>query len=113
MYGNASLTYKTVGKGDTVVRQVPESGTSVPKGGTVWLYTDESDLVMATVPDFSGRTVAQVNQAAKAAGINVVLSGISTTGGTATASQQSATPGQKVPKGTAVTVEFTYIDNIE
>ncbi len=111
--GNASLTYKTVGKGDTVVRQIPESGTSVPKGGTVWLYTDESELVMATMPDFTGRTVAQVNQAAKAAGVNVVLSGISTTGGTATASQQSATPGQKVPKGTAVTVEFTYIDNIE
>ena len=110
--GNASLSYKSVGKGDTVVRQVPESGTSIPKGGTVWLYTDDSDVQMATVPDFSGRTVSQVNQAAKAAGINVLLSGISTTGGTAMASQQSATPGQKVPKGTVVTVEFTYSDSI-
>jgi DNA helicase TIP49 (TBP-interacting protein) len=56
--------------------------------------------------------VAQVNQAAKVAGINVLLSGISTTGGTASAAQQSATPGQKVPKGTVITVEFTYADNI-
>ncbi len=110
--GNASLSYKTVGKGDTVVRQVPESGTSIPKGGTVWLYTDESEVQMATVPDFTGRTVSQVNQAAKAAGINVLLSGISTGGGTASASQQSATPGQQVPKGTVITVEFTYSDSI-
>ncbi len=110
--GNASLSYRTVGKGNTVVRQIPESGTSIPKNGTVWLYTDESDVEMATVPDFTGRTVAQVNQAAKVAGINVLLSGISTTGGTASAAQQSATPGQKVPKGTVITVEFTYADNI-
>ncbi len=110
--GNASLSYYTVGKGDTVVRQVPESGTSIPKNGTVWLYTDESETQMATVPDFTGRNVAQVNQAAQAAGINVLLSGISTTGGAASASQQSATPGQKVPKGTVITVEFSYADRI-
>ncbi len=110
--GNASLSYKTVGKGTTVIRQIPESGSAIPKGGTVWLYTDESDVQMATVPDFTGKTVAQVNQAAKAAGINVVLSGISTTGGVASASQQSATAGQQVPKGTVVTVEFAYNDSI-
>lgn len=110
--GSAGLSYRTVGKGDTVVRQIPESGSSIPKGGTVWLYTDESDVQMATVPDFAGKTVAQVNQAAKSAGVNVLLSGISTTGGTAIASQQSATPGQKVPKGTVLTVEFTYSDSI-
>ncbi len=110
--GNVSLNYRTVGKGDTVVRQIPESGTSIPKNGTVWLYTDESEIEMATVPDFKNRTVAQVNQTAKNAGINVLLSGISSSGGKATASQQSATPGQKVPKGTVVTVEFTYADRI-
>ncbi len=110
--GNASLYYRTVGQGNTVVRQIPESGTSIPQGGTVWLYTDDSEVAMATVPDFSKYTVAQVNQAAKNAGINVLLSGVSTTGGVASASNQSATPGQKIPKGTVVTVEFTYADNI-
>ncbi len=109
---NAGLNYHVVGKGKTVVRQVPESGTSIPQGGSVWLYTDESEVQMATVPDFSGHTVAQVKQAAKNAGINVVLSGLSTSSSTPTASQQSATPGQKVPKGTVITVEFTYSANI-
>ena len=110
--GNASLSYKTVGKGDTVIRQIPQSGSTIPKGGTVWLYTDESTVQPATVPDFTGMTVAQVNQAAKAAGINVVLSGISTTGGVAAASQQSVTAGEQIPKGTVVTVEFAYKDSI-
>ncbi len=110
--GNAALNYRVVGKGDTVIRQIPQSGTTIPQGGTVWLYTDESEIQMATVPDFTGYTVSQVNQAAKYAGFNVLLSGVSTTGGTAKASQQSATPGQQIPKGTVVTVEFTYADNI-
>lgn len=110
--GNASLNYKTVGKGNTVVRQIPANGTTIPKNGTVWLYTDDSDLQMAKVPDFTGKTVAQVNQTAKAAGINVVLSGISTTGGVASASHQSTAAGEEIPKGTVVTVEFTYSDSI-
>lgn len=110
--GNAALNYRVVGKGDTVIRQIPQSGTTIPQGGTVWLYTDESDQQLATVPDFAGYTVSQVNQTAKQLGFNVLLSGVSTTGGRAMASGQSVTPGQQIPKGTVVTVEFTYADNI-
>ncbi len=108
----STLTYHTVGNGKTVLQQIPESGTTIPKGGSVWLYTGDKNIQMTTVPDFSGRSVAQVNQAANTAGINVLLSGISTSDGRPTAARQSATPGQKVPKGTVVTVEFTYADNI-
>lgn len=109
---SASLTYETVGNGDKVVRQVPESGVSIPKDGVVWLYTDESELKTTTVPDFSGKSLSQVNQAAKKAGINVVISGINTSGGVAKAVKQSAEAGTSVPKGTVVTVEFTYDNNI-
>lgn len=105
---NAGLTYKVIGDGNTVVRQIPESGSTIPKNGTVWLYTENNEPGTTTVPDFMGKTVSQVNQLAEKAGINVVLSGISTGGGTASVSKQSATAGQKVPKGTVVTVEFTY-----
>ena len=106
--GNAGLTYKTVGEGNTVVRQIPESGSTIPKNGTVWLYTDDSEPETTTVPDFMGKTVSQVNQLAEKAGINVVLSGISTGGGTASVSKQSVEAGQEIAKGTVVTVEFTY-----
>ncbi len=109
----STLTYHTIGNGKTVLQQIPESGTTIPKGGSVWLYTDNKDVQMTTVPDFKGRSVAQVSQAANTAGINVLLSGVSaTTTGKATATRQSATPGQKVAKGTVITVEFTYADNI-
>lgn len=109
----STLTYHVVGSGDTVVQQYPAAGTTIPQGGAVWLYTANTDTQMTTVPDFTGRSVAQVNQAATRAGVNVLLSGIrTTTGGTATSSKQSVTPGTKVPKGTVITVEFTYTDNI-
>ena len=108
----STLTYHTIGNGDTVLKQVPASGTSIPKGGAVWLYTDNRETQMTTVPDFSGRTVAQVNQAANTAGVNVLLSGISASSGTPTATRQSAAAGQKVAKGTVITVEFTYADTI-
>ncbi|MBO5797660.1 MAG: PASTA domain-containing protein, partial [Clostridia bacterium] len=109
---SSTLTYHTIGDGERVVNQIPAAGTTIPKGGAVWLYTDDSDVKMTTVPDFVGRSVAQVNQAANTAGLNVQLSGISTTGGKAISSKQSVTPGTKVPKGTVITVEFTYEDHI-
>ncbi|MBR2338069.1 MAG: PASTA domain-containing protein [Clostridia bacterium] len=107
-----TLNYQVVGKGDTVVSQMPIAGATIPKNGTVWLYTDSSETKTATVPDFAGRTVAQVKQAANTAGINVLFSGISASSGTPTASRQSMVAGTKVSKGTVVTVEFTYADNI-
>lgn len=107
-----SLGYEIVGDGTTVVSQVPAAGTIIPKDGRVWLYTDDSDVKTASVPSFEGRTVAQVQQAAKRAGLNVRLSGISSGSGTATAVSQSVTAGTKVAKGTVITVEFTYADNI-
>ena len=110
--GSASLSYETVGKGDKVVRQVPESGVSIPKDGVVWLYTDDSELKTTTVPDFSGKTLSQVNQAAKRAGLNVVVSGINTSGGVAKVTKQSVAAGESVPKGSVVTVQFTYENNI-
>ncbi len=109
---SASLTYNTVGNGEKVTRQIPESGASIPKDGVVWLYTDDSAVQMTKVPDFAGKSLSQVNQAAKYANINVVVSGINTSGGVATAVKQSVEPGQEIPKGSVVTVEFAYADNI-
>jgi stage V sporulation protein D (sporulation-specific penicillin-binding protein) len=108
-----SLTYRVVGDGKNVVRQSPKSGSAIPKGGEVWLYTDNREPSTATVPDFTGRTVSQVKQAAEAAGINVLLSGITTGDGVPSAVRQSVKAGETVEKGAAITVEFTYTDNIE
>ena len=109
---SATLTYQVVGSGKTVLSQTPAVGSSIPKGGTVWLYTDGSDKKMTTVPNFEGRTVAQVNQAANTAGVNVILTGVSSGSGTPKVVKQSVAYGTKVEKGTVITVEFTYDDHI-
>ena len=107
-----SLKSQVVGEGVTVIRQIPEAGSSIPKDGTVWLYTDETPTVTTTVPDFREKTVAQVNQSASSAGINVQLSGITAGDGEPKSLRQSVAPGSKVPKGTVVNVEFIYEDTV-
>ena len=63
---------------------------------------------MATVPDFNGLTVSQVNTAAAAAGVNVSMSGVSLSSSGAACYQQSIAKGEKVEAGTVVTVQFRY-----
>ena len=107
-----SLKSQVVGSGATVVRQVPEAGTSIPKDGTIWLYTDETPAETTTVPDLREKTVSQVNQSASAAELNIQLSGITAGDGDPKSVSQSVAPGTKVPKGTVVKVEFIYEDSV-
>lgn len=108
----SSLNYRVVGDGTTVAMQMPAAGSTIPKDGTVWLYTDASKVQTVKIPDLTGKTVAQVKQIAKSYGFNVLMSGVSAASGTPTASGQSIEANSEVSKGTVVTVEFTYSDNI-
>ena len=108
---NAGLKVKVEGNGDKVVRQVPESGQSVPAGGTVILYTEEDEVTMVTVPDLTGRSVTEVNSIAASLGLNVQMQGL--VGGSSAAaisSKQSVKADTQVPKGTVITVSFVYND---
>ena len=99
------LEYKVIGGGGTVIRQLPEAGTSVYKGGTVILYTDETESELTTVPNLVGMTADEVNRAAAGAEINVAFSG-NTTSPTAKSYIQSVEPGMQIKKGEVVTVGF-------
>ena len=108
---NVGLKATVMGDGKKVVRQVPEAGQSIPSGGTVILYTEEDDVDTVTVPDFSGRSVTEVNSIAAQMGLNVQMSGL--VGGSsaaATANGQSVRAGTKVPRGTVINVNFVYTD---
>lgn len=110
---SSELTYQTVGSGDTVIKQVPEAGATIPKNGMVVLYTDEESLDKTTsVPDFYGMTLSQANAAATAARINLQISGIGLETGEATVSEQSIAKGSSVSPGTVVSLVFTYYDTI-
>ena len=111
---NAELKAQIVGNGDKVVMQVPEAGQTIPAGGTVLLYTEESATEMVTVPDFTGLTVTEVNARAAQLGLNVQLSGlVSGSGEAAISSRQSIQEGERVFKGTVIEVTFYYQDTAE
>lgn len=111
---NAGLKVSIVGNGDTVVMQVPEKGQTIPAGGTVLLYTEETATEMVTVPDFTGLTVTEVNARASQLGLNVQLTGlVSGSGEAAVSNRQSIAEGERVFKGTVIEVNFYYQDTAE
>lgn len=101
-----NLVYKIIGSGENVIRQIPEIGKEVRKGGTVILYTDEVGDQTTTVPNLIGLTATDVNRIAAEAGINVEFSG-NTTSADIKSSSQSIASGETVPTGQVVTVFFS------
>ena len=111
---NTGLKADIVGNGQTVVRQVPAAGQSIPAGGRVLLYTTKDSDISVTVPNFAGHTVTEVNLLASARGLNVQLQGLVIgNSSTATASGQSIAAGSTVSKGTVVKVTFLYGDTAD
>lgn len=111
---NAGLEATVIGAGDKVVLQVPEAGQTIPAGGTVLLYTEETDMDMVTVPDLTGLSVTEVNARASRLGLNVQMTGL--VGGSASAAisnRQNYKEGEQVPKGTVIEVNFYYQDTSE
>lgn len=102
-----NLQYKVVGKGEKVERQSPVASQNIYKSGVVVLYTEaEVEFKMATVPNFEGMTISQVNSAAASAGVNVSFMGAGLGGSTIRAYKQSVAVGQSVESGSVVTVYF-------
>ena len=103
---NAGLEVKVVGNGDKVLNQSPASSSTIPSGGTVVLYTDNSDKQTVKVPDFTGLTVAQANKLAASNNINIDISGNTENDALVVAYKQSEEAGKEVEIGTVVTVSF-------
>ena len=95
------------GNGTTVVRQFPSGGTSLAKGSTVILYTEDGAAdSMITVPDIIGRSNTAASQALTAVGLNILKEGVVSDEANIKALSQSVAPGTQVPAGTVVTVVF-------
>ncbi|MBQ3265976.1 MAG: PASTA domain-containing protein [Ruminococcus sp.] len=100
-----SVTVK--GEGSTVVSQNPATGTSIPTGGTIVLYTDESSTAeTATVPNLIGFSVSEVNSIAASYGLNVSVTG-TVSASDSTSVSQSVPEGTEVAPGTVITVTFS------
>jgi stage V sporulation protein D (sporulation-specific penicillin-binding protein) len=108
---NEILKARVIGNGDKVLKQVPSVGESIPDGGVVVIYTEDSSKTQeVVVPNFTGFTAADVNRIAVSAGLNVTFSGPVGTAG-AKAYSQDIAKGTRVEAGSKVTVYFRT-DNI-
>lgn len=114
MAENLGFEVEIVGNGSIVTAQMPEAGSRVLlSSAKLVLYTGEEepkDTVI--VPNITGKTAAAANQMLINAGLNIRIEGSKYyyEGGAATVVGQSHEAGTKVPKGTAVTVNFGYYE---
>ncbi len=93
--------------GATISTQIPASGSSIPKGSTVVLYIgSDVKLESGVIPDVTGMTVSQANEAIVNAGFNIKISGGAADNANATASAQYPLGGTDAYLGNVVEVTF-------
>ncbi len=110
---NYGFNVKIVGNGNTVISQMPSAYTTVSKGGTVVLYTDNTAARMVEMPDLTGYTVAQVNRIMSDLELNAVFTGGGLNSSDAVVYSQSVAPGQKIEIGGTVTISFRHISGVD
>ena len=98
------LSYEVVGSGSSVVNTFPATGTALANGSTVYLYTEEMDMLTTTVPDVTGHNASYVSALFQSLGLNLKISGSSSS--SAEAVSQTIEAGTEVNQGTLITVEF-------
>ena len=98
------LNVEVIGDGQKVVDQYPVGSTSLPKGSTVFIYTDETEAKYIDVPDVNGRSVSYVKSLFASLGLNLAVSGSSSS--SAVAVSQDYETGATVREGTVITVDF-------
>lgn len=107
-----NLNFVVVGDDSTVTRQCPSGADTIPNGGTVYLYTDDSEKQTENVPNFSGLTVNEAKDLASSSNLNIQIAGNSMSSGTVVAYRQSEETQAKVEKGTVVTVTFKNTQSV-
>ena len=110
---NDGLKYSVVGSGKNVIAQNPSAYSTIPKDGTVVLYTDEdSTKQRVTVPDFSNCTLSEANVLASDYNLNLCIQGSSLSDGTSYAKSQDIKAGTEVEPYTVITVTFNQDNGI-
>ena len=107
-----NLNFVVVGDDSTVTRQCPSGADTIPNGGTVYLYTDDSEKQTVIVPNFNGLTVNEAKDLASSSNLNIQIAGNSMSSGTVVAYRQSEETQAKVEKGTVVTVTFKNTQSV-
>ncbi|MEG1779187.1 MAG: penicillin-binding transpeptidase domain-containing protein, partial [Oscillospiraceae bacterium] len=106
----AGLNPRVIGTGSSVLKQIPQGGEKMPRGGTVILYTELSEDTMVEVPDVIGMSAQMANKTIINAGFNIKISGEAIDQTTDRVKSQSPEAGKSVEAGTVITISFTDSD---
>ena len=102
-----SLTIRTVGDGNVITGQIPAAGETIAGNSQVLVYLGEKPPdEMVTVPDFTGMDRRQASDLASQLGLHILVSGNQGTQATVIVYEQSIPPGDSVPLGTTIRLEF-------
>jgi stage V sporulation protein D (sporulation-specific penicillin-binding protein) len=105
-----ALHPEIIGNGTTVIKQVPDGGTDVPPDSRVLLYTDNTPVQQTTVPDVVGLPLTTANEKFASAGLNYIVTGVSTDQKDARVTSQSVPAGTVVDKYSVVEIEFLILN---
>ena len=103
---NQDLKVRVIGNGESVRRQIPAYGQTMPQNGVLILYTDDRAEETVTVPDFTGMSLAVARKSANDLGINIKISGNAFSGEDILAYNQDIPKDTEVKYGEIVTVYF-------
>ena len=104
----SGLSPKFIGESETVTGQLPAAGQIVNVGSELLLYLgSEPDGRTVEVPDFSGMHRQQAAEMAGPLGLYILMTGNDEISSRVTVTAQSIAPGEQVPIGTTITLEFT------
>ncbi len=100
------IPFETVGNGDSVTDQMPDSGAVIPNGAKIIIYLgEEKEDEYVTIPDLSGMSISRATNTINNSDIYIKMTGV-TSGGNVIAVSQEPRAGERVPVGTVVTVRF-------
>ena len=104
---DAGLSAVPQGDGDAVTAQLPSADTPLEQGSQVLLYLGEAVPDTVTVPDFTGMTAQQAQNAAAEAGLTLKSAGNPSEEPSLRVQFQDIPAGTEVEPGTAITITFT------
>ena len=110
---NSALNVKVVGNGKTVTGQNPSAYSTIPKEGTVILYT-EKDIkrTEVIVPDFSNLSLTDANHLAAEHSLNICIEGSNASNSGAYVKKQDIAAGTSVESYSVVTLTFNQDNSI-
>ncbi len=108
---NEKVSYEIIGNGSTVLLQTPSPSVEISKElSKITLYTEKMSDTYVTVPALTGLSLAEANAVSVSAGLNLRVVGIKDFESRAVVVTQSIALGERVKRGTVITLTVIYLD---